>query len=265
MSRMRHFIAERLPLWARMGGRRVLYWGTAKTCDLCGSHVRTYLQNGIDIPVLHARRVVGGMPRAQDRCPVCHALDRTRMIQTYLQKTTSIETSPVSVLHFAPDLGLVLWLKTLPHIDYTGTDLSAKRYRHVPNFTRADITQLPFGDARFDIVICSHVLEHVPDDAAAMAELYRVTKPGGRVLALAPLATDDLPTEEDPAIDDPAEQERRFGQWDHVRLYHRDDFVARLGAAGFDVTLWSPFEAEPELAKERHMNPAELLPVCTKP
>ena len=175
---------------------------------------------------------------------------------------TQIDKAPLSLLHVAPDLGLVLWFKQFPNLIYTACDLSHRRYRHVPNFVQADLTNLPFQDCFFDIVICSHVLEHVPDDTAAMAELHRVTKPGGSVLALVPLATDERPTEEDPEISNPLEQERRFGQWDHVRLYHRDDFVQRLQGAGFDVALWDPFAADSDWATRWHLNPKELLPVC---
>lgn len=265
MSRMKHLIAEWAPLWMRMGGRRILYWGTAEVCPMCQSRVRTFLQNGSEIPILRERKVVGGIPRAGDRCPVCHALDRMRLMRMFLERETEIATARRSVLHVAPELGLLQWFRRLPHLDYTGTDLSPLRYRHVPNFVRADLTRLPFADGQFDIVVCSHVLEHVPDDAKAMSEIHRVTKPGGLALALTPLATDERPTDEDPQINDASEQERRFGQWDHVRLYHRDDLVHRLGQAGFEVTLWDPYRADADQAAAWHLNPDELLPVCRRP
>jgi hypothetical protein len=42
-------------------------------------------------------------------------------------------------------------------------------------------------------------------------------------------------TEEDPSVDTPEERGRRFGQYDHVRVYSRDDYVARLESVGFEV------------------------------
>ena len=45
-----------------------------------------------------------------------------------------------------------------------------------------DITDLPFTDECFDLILCSHVLEHVHDDRSAMRELYRVLAPGGIVV-----------------------------------------------------------------------------------
>jgi len=46
-----------------------------------------------------------------------------------------------------------------------------------------DVDALPFPDASFDVVLCLQVLEHVADPAAAVRELRRVTRGGGRVLA----------------------------------------------------------------------------------
>src|SRR6266849_1567747 len=56
----------------------------------------------------------------------------------------------------------------------------------VPGNPHADlhgsIDAIPVADAAFDVVLCLQVLEHVPDPAAAVRELRRVVKPGGRVL-----------------------------------------------------------------------------------
>jgi SAM-dependent methyltransferase len=97
----------------------------------------------------------------------------------------------------------------------------------------ADITDLPFPENRWDFIVCSHVLEHVGDDQAAMREFRRVLAPGGRALVMVPrnLGTK---TDEDPSITDAKERTRRFGQHDHVRIYG-DDLEERLRTAGFDI------------------------------
>jgi SAM-dependent methyltransferase len=169
------------------------------------------------------------------------------------------------ILHIAPDLGLYLWLGRQAGVEYVGSDIDAARYRHIENMHTADLTWMPFPDDDFDIVICSHVLEHVPDDAAAMHEILRILRPGGRALLLTPYAQDGKGTDEDPAVADPAERDRRFGQWDHVRLYDREDFLARMRRAGFETAVFAPFESYPEAAKALHLNPLEVLPVGTKP
>ena len=63
--------------------------------------------------------------------------------------------------------------------EYVGVDVKENPY--------ADLTgaveSLPVPDGSFDVVLCTQVLEHVDDPAAAVRELLRVTRPGGRVLA----------------------------------------------------------------------------------
>jgi SAM-dependent methyltransferase len=106
---------------------------------------------------------------------------------------------------------------------------------------RLDITEIDFPDESFDVVYCSHVLEHVPDDRKALAEIRRVLKPDGWAILLVPI--DAAETIEDPSITDPGERLRLFGQGDHVRRYG-PDYVERLHQAGFDVAVTSP----PQLA-----------------
>ncbi len=99
---------------------------------------------------------------------------------------------------------------------------------------RLDITDIKYPDATFDVIYCSHVLEHVPEDRVAMRELRRVLKPNGWAILLVPVSGDH--TYEDPSITDPAERLKAFGLEDHVRQYGRD-FVDRLREAGFAVDV----------------------------
>jgi SAM-dependent methyltransferase len=84
----------------------------------------------------------------------------------------------------------------------------------------------------FDVIFCSHVLEHVSDDRRAMREFRRVLRYDGWAILLVPAVAEK--TFEDPSVVDPAERLRRFGQEDHVRCYG-PDYVDRLREAGFDV------------------------------
>lgn len=52
--------------------------------------------------------------------------------------------------------------------------------------TRADINNLPFESATFDCVICSEVLEHIPEHEKALKELVRVLKPEGNLVVSVP-------------------------------------------------------------------------------
>src|SRR4029077_8850135 len=90
-------------------------------------------------------------------------------------------------------------------------------------------------DSYFYLILCSHVLEHVPDDRAAMSELRRVLAPGGLALVLTPYRP-EVPTYEDPSVSSPLDRMVAFGQQDHVRIYGMDlaDRLreARLAAGG---------------------------------
>ncbi len=97
----------------------------------------------------------------------------------------------------------------------------------------ASLTALPFPDATFDLIVCFHVLEHIPDDGAAMCELARVLRPGGLSIVQVPYRRNE-PTDEDPSAP-PDERVRRFGQEDHVRRYGHD-LEQRLTAAGLAGT-----------------------------
>jgi SAM-dependent methyltransferase len=186
------------------------------------------------------------------------------MMALYLEHQVGVGREPLEILHVAPDYGLYLWLKRRQGVHYTASDIDARRYRHIDNVRTANLMDMPFESNTFDVVICSHVLEHVPDDSKAMRELHRVLKPGGTALLLVPLAMDGGGTDEDPTVTDPAERNRRYGQWDHVRLYGKNDFLSRLTEAGFEVSTFSPFEAMPAEAEQLHLNPSEILPIGRK-
>lgn len=229
-----------LPQSVRIAIRRVLFIGITVTCDLCGSRVRGLVSHGGGPEVLDRRRVAGGMTKENDRCPVCHGRDRTRALKSRLDEIISQSNATVRILHVAPEYGLYRWLSTARGVDYTVSDLDAKRYRNYSSFVEADLTSLPFPDSSFDVVICSHVLEHITDDRAAMQEIRRVLAPRGETLIMVPEADDGLPTDEDLSVTEASARTARFGQWDHVRLYSRGDMGVRLGDLGFTVTTYEP-------------------------
>ena len=94
---------------------------------------------------------------------------------------------------------------------------------------RGDLLALPFADASFDRVIASEVLEHIPDDEKAMAELTRVLRPGGLAAVTVPRW---LPERVCWALSD----EYHANEGGHIRIYTRDVLHQRLRAAGLTVT-----------------------------
>jgi SAM-dependent methyltransferase len=100
----------------------------------------------------------------------------------------------------------------------------------VPDGAEADIKEgdalsLPFPDGEFDRVVAAEVLEHIPDDTAAIAELARVLRPGGTMAVTVPRW---LPEKVCWALSD-AYHEVEGG---HVRVYTGGELVGKLESAG---------------------------------
>jgi SAM-dependent methyltransferase len=95
---------------------------------------------------------------------------------------------------------------------------------------RGDARRLPFPDATFDVVITSEVLEHIQDDVAAIAEMVRVLRPGGRFAATVPAW---LPEVVNWKLSDEYHAPKSVGG--HVRIYSRTELQAKLRAAGLLV------------------------------
>jgi SAM-dependent methyltransferase len=100
----------------------------------------------------------------------------------------------------------------------------------VPDGAEADIKQgdalsLPFVDGEFDRVVAAEVLEHIPDDTTAIAELARVLRPGGTMAVTVPRW---LPEKVCWALSDDYHEV----EGGHVRIYTRDELVRKLESAG---------------------------------
>jgi SAM-dependent methyltransferase len=212
----------------RTAARRVKYLGLNYECPLCGSHLRSMSPSGYKVPVLDELKVVGaGYRRAT--CPVCHSMDRERLIYLYLRERTALFREPTRLLHVAPESSLRAKIVKARSIKYVTADISLAAVD-----VRFDIRDIPFGDDSFDAIICSHVLEHVIEDIQAMRELQRVLKTGGWAIPQVPMSTVLATTLEDAAVVTESDRERIFGQADHVRIYGRD-YRARLEGVGFQV------------------------------
>jgi SAM-dependent methyltransferase len=171
----------------------------------------------------------GNGRRPNARCPYCDALERHRLLWLFIKEKTDILNKRCDVLHFAPEYCFIRALKNYKNIRYTSADLSSPLAA-----VHTDITDLIFPDASFEYIICSHVLEHIPDDAKALSELYRVAQPGGNVLLMTPIEYTREETLEDTPGSAPEQRRELFGAEDHVRIYGRD-FAARIAKSGFSV------------------------------
>ncbi len=198
-------------------------------------------------------------PRENVLSPSTLSLERHRLLWLFLKERTQFFSEPAKLLHFAPEQAFFKRFKKLSHLDYTTTDLNS------PLATvKADICNLPFEDNSFDIILCNHVLEHIPNDQKAMQELFRVMKPGGWGIFQVPQDLKRKQTFEDSSITDKKERARIFGQYDHVRIYGYDYFE-RLRGAGFEVheVAYTSEISESEVDQYR-LAKGEIIPFVQK-
>ncbi len=189
------------------------------------------------------------------------SLERHRALWLFLQRHTDFFTqADRKILHIAPEQAFFKRFKKLFGKNYITVDL----YSPIAD-VKADITALPFEDDSFDVILCNHVLEHIENDRKAMSELYRVMKPGGYGIFQIPLDASRPQTFEDPAITDPDERTKIFGQYDHVRIYGMDYFK-RLQSAGFHTEAIRVKDLfSPEEIKRYALDENEIIPFVKKP
>jgi len=221
--------------------------GNTYTDPIDGKSFRSFLPYGY------------GNQRNNVLSPSTLSLERHRLLWMYLKEDTNFFSSEHKVLHFAPEQCFLKRFKNLKHLDYTTTDLESPIAD-----VKADICNLPFDDNSYDIILCNHVLEHIPDDTKAMQELYRVLKPGGFGVFQIPQDLSRDISFEDDSITDRKERAKIFGQYDHVRVYGRDYFD-KLRSIGFKVDEVNYTSKLSEENIERYcLAKGEIIPVVYK-
>jgi len=206
-------------------------------CAACGAMVSRRFRPGPD-----------GRPDAA--CPRCGSLERHRFLSLLLGSLAPELHGLDTVVEIAPSRQSKVLLDRVGarrrislDAGYDARDVDAL----------ASLTHLPLRDGSVDLLVCYHVLEHIPDDCAAMREIARVLSPRGIALLEVPIKM-GVATEEDPSAT-PEERIRRFGQVDHVRWYG-DDFDARLAQAGLASVRVTP----PALVGESAVRWFRLMP-----
>jgi SAM-dependent methyltransferase len=196
-----------------LGAFRLLNRGTGHTCPCCESTFARFVQR-----------------RSESLCPRCRSIARNRVLVLYMSKHPETLPPGARVLHLAPEPPIHRWLSRRSDIARTTADLQARPLVDM----QFDAHDIPFPDDSFDLVLCSHVLEHVRDDVAVVREFGRVLRPSGRALIQVPARWTLEVTDDDPSVVSPADRLARFGQHDHVRRHGRD-VCERLARSGLTV------------------------------
>lgn len=247
LSRLKQGVPRRYRYVIRGAVMRTIspfFAGKAVECPCCGKTASRWLSLGDD----------------PDRvCPRCSSAGRHRLLALHLKERTRYFDARMRVVHFAAEYCMMDRFARMPNLDYVAADLDPPR-----GGIRLDLTAIDLPADSVDMVICSHVLEHVLDDQLAMREMRRIIRPGGQALIMVPVDQNRADTYEDPSILTPAARLAAFNQEDHVRIYGRD-FTERLRAAGFSVEPETAADFSPS-AQRRFGLPAhdaEILYICT--
>ena len=193
--------------------------------------------------------------RRRQVCPRCGSRARHRALFVALAAMAEQNKLPAAelALHFAPEACLETTVRQLARRVITA-DLEPRGVE-----IALDARHLPFPDQSFEIVLASHVLEHVLEDHLAIAEIFRVLKPGGLALLLVPVTRN---------------QTLEFGFIDPKRNYHTrecgPDYFERYEAAGFELELirsdqLPQAEAQALLTLEGETPLPHYLPFCRRP
>lgn len=247
--KIRRLLGTRWDQWHRDRAKAQLLrslGGNAVQCNVCG-----WEGSGFTDDCWHPGTI----------CPNCGSQVRHRLLVAALDGQSSIQglsehdlLKGKSVLHFAPERQLRERVRNMAsrHItaDFDRGDCDL----------RLDISRMPdVGDSSFDAVIVCDVLEHVPDDASALREIFRVLAPTGTAILTVPQKDPPSTTDEDVTVLPEAEREKRFGQKDHVRMYG-EDFIDRVKLAGFTVSTVDQSAFPDDIIARHVLHPPVLNP-----
>ncbi len=206
--------------WKRSkGDRRTLVWPEAalasqltgkKQCNICGWRG-------------HAFEVVNGTVEHSEAalCPVCGSISRDRFLYWCWTRRTGYDAT-ARVLETSPRMPHLYRERMQERVDYVASDYDESMHRA---FIKIDLQDMDLPSNSVDAVLTPHVLEHVPDPDKALAELFRVLKPGGHVFLQIPIpqARTMVPLEPE-YHGDMTLVHFRFG-WDVVEQIRRAGFV----------------------------------------
>ncbi len=236
------------------------YRGGEYYCPFCENSSNGFIPIGLPHQAIIDYKIIGAGIR-NGGCVKCDAIDRDRLLYAFLEfELDVLRNDPsLSILHMAPELMLSREFMRYQYKQYVCADKFMPGYHYPEHTINRDIMDLDFGDNSFELILCNHVLEHIPDDIGAMKELYRVLKPKGTAVLQVPISPLLTTSYENPEIQTAKEREQHFGQYDHVRIYGQD-YIQRLESVGFIVNRINISKKFQSFG----VNPEEDLFICTK-
>lgn len=195
-------------------------------CPCCDKHFEHFMDERYYADEKNFNPLMFSKSRQDVICGFCRSAPRHRIIAEWAQKNIELLKGS-KILYFAPELSMMLWFKR-NGIKVRTADLFDKRAD-----IKLDLTAIDLPDESEDIIFCNHVLEHVSDHNAALADLHRVLRKGGLLIISFPVDnSSESVREQDTGSAE--ERIRLFGQYDHLRVFGKDS-QEMLEKAGFRV------------------------------
>jgi len=203
------------------------YRGDAVFCPCCGKKFRSFMYFSM-------RKNQNNEQRCADTykhtvCPNCFSFPRHRIICHYFDKNKQFIPQN-NVLIFAGEYAIKKWFDT-NDCHYQTADLFDRT-----SDIRIDIQNIPFPDESWELIVCNHVLEHVPNYQIALKELRRVLTRKGLLEITVPTDRRLSTVYEDSNIVNKKDRIRHFGQYDHLRVFG-NNFEEILKKSGFAVEI----------------------------
>ena len=238
---------------------RKIHHGDRYYCIYCQQTASLFRAAGSHSKRIATLDAVGTARRKNAICPSCGSSDRSRLLRLYLDKQLHKSEPTQRLLHIAPDDILARWLSRESNIEFTCGSLYPDDFAEF-NAIALDVTQIKFPDNYFDIVLCNHVLQQVPNHLVAMQEISRILKPGGWGIIQVPIARKLDTADEDTSIENHRERRRRFGSTLYCRIYGKDYPQILEHNGSWNVTEIKPinFLSEDEIIKNA-LTPNEIL------
>jgi len=237
-------------------------------CPVCGAYGEGFLplplaarQRGIKYGFVYAGKCEM-TPYDTYLCKKCRSTDRERLYTFYLtQEIKSNNFSGVhKAIHFAPEPRFSKYIQQSKIFEvYHTADFMMKNVDY-----KVDLMNLQFPNESYDFFICSHVLEHVPDDLKAIRELHRITSKNGFGILMAPIAVDLQKTIEDSNAKSIGQRIHLYGQGDHLRLYAHAEYVQRISSNGFNVHEYGQDYFGMETFSQLGLKPTSVLYIASK-